>query len=280
VLKAQPVGQQLDYRVLVISFFKTHAVNGVSTKISILLFIEIATTINDNLEQQAQAIFKSWFVDFEPFRDGEFVESELGMIPTGWQVAGLLDIADYLNGLAMQRYRPAKDEAGIPVLKIKELRQEMCDESSELCSENIKSDFIVNDGDVIFSWSGRLMVDIWCGGVCGLNQHLFKVTSSKFDKWFYYLWTLTHLQNFIRIANDKAVTMGHIRREDLEKSRVLVPDSTTYSNMDKLMSPIYNLIIVNRIENTRLANLRDTLLPKLMSGELSVEEAETLGLGR
>ena len=68
--------------------------------------IEVNRQINENLEQQAQALFKSWFVDFEPFKDGEFVESELGMIPKGWRVESLSSIADYINGLAMQKYRP------------------------------------------------------------------------------------------------------------------------------------------------------------------------------
>ena len=223
--------------------------------------IELNRRINDNLERQAQAIFKAWFVDSD-------------MFPISWTTSNLLNIASYINGLAMQKFRPCKNESGIPVLKIKELRQGYCDISSEVCSENIKSDFIINDGDVIFSWSGSLMVDIWCGGVCGLNQHLFKVTSKKFGKWFYYLWTNTHLQNFIRIANDKAVTMGHIKREDLEKSTVLIPDTDTYNAMDQLMRSIFDKIIDNKIENTRLGQLRDTLLPRLMSGELSVEEVE------
>ncbi len=83
----------------------------------------------------------------------------------------------------MQKHRPSDDEIGIPVLKIKELRQGCCDESSEICSPNIKSEYIIHDGDVIFSWSGSLLVDFWCGCTCGLNQHLFKVTSKKYDKW-------------------------------------------------------------------------------------------------
>ncbi|MDR0500834.1 MAG: hypothetical protein LBG97_06270, partial [Coriobacteriales bacterium] len=120
----------------------------------------------------AQAIFKSWFVDFEPWG---------GVMPEDWTTGSLLDIADYLNGLAMQRFRPTEDEVGLPVLKIKELRQGSCDSSSELCSANVGSDYVVHDGDVIFSWSGSLLVDFWCGGDCGLNQHLFKVTSSKYD---------------------------------------------------------------------------------------------------
>ena len=82
----------------------------------------------------------------------------------------------------MQKYRPLAGEEGIPVLKIKELRQGMCDDSSELCSMSIKPDDIVSDGDVIFSWSGSLLVDFWCGGTYELNQHLFKITSSRYDK--------------------------------------------------------------------------------------------------
>ena len=89
----------------------------------------------------------------------------------------------------MQKYRPSDTEIGVPVLKIKELRQGFCDSDSELCSPSIKSDYIITDGDVIFSWSGSLLVDFWCGGKCGLNQHLFKVTSDTYDPWFYFAWT-------------------------------------------------------------------------------------------
>jgi len=221
--------------------------------------IELNNKINNNLEQQAQAIFTNEFLMFDSF-------------PEGWTKGSLLDIANYLNGLAMQKFRPADDEIGYPVLKIKELRQGCCDANSELCSPNIKPEYIVYDGDVIFSWSGSLLVDFWCGGTCGLNQHLFKVTSDKYDKWFYYSWTNHHLQKFIAIAADMATTMGHIKREELAKSEVYIPTSEEYSRIGKILSPIYDLIIANRIENKRLADLRDTLLPKLMSGELDVSE--------
>ena len=227
--------------------------------------IKTNTKINENLEQQAQAIFKSWFVDFEPFG---------GVTPDDWKSASLLDIADYLNGLAMQKYRPVDDEVGLPVLKIKELRQGFCDSNSELCSPNIKADYIIQNGDVIFSWSGSLLVDFWCGGKCGLNQHLFKVTSKGFDKWFYYIWTKNHLNRFIAIAADMATTMGHIKRSELEKSLVLIPNETDYAKIGNLLKPIYEEIIKNRIENQRLANLRDTLLPKLMNGEIDVSQVK------
>lgn len=227
--------------------------------------IELNNKINNNLEQQAQTLFKSWFVDFEPFG---------GTMPYDWKTGNLLDIADYLNGLAMQKFRPAENEKGLPVLKIKELRQGFCDSNSELCSLNVKNEYIVNDGDVIFSWSGSLLVDFWCCGKCGLNQHLFKVTSKNFDKWFYYLWTKHYLEHFAFIAADKATTMGHIKREELEKAKVVIPSSDCYQKMNQIMTPIYDLLISNRIENNRLIQLRDTLLPKLMNGETDVSKVD------
>ena len=221
--------------------------------------IKINTEINDNLYAQAKAIFAQRFIGIET-------------IPDGWKKGNLLDIANYLNGLAMQKFRPRDDEVGLPVLKIKELRQGSCDVSSELCSPSIKPEYIVHDGDVIFSWSGSLLVDIWCGGTCGLNQHLFKVTSETYDQWFYYLWTAHHLERFIAIAADKATTMGHIKRGELEKAEVLIPSEKDYKEISSLMNPLFNLIIANRIEARKLAELRDELLPKLMSGEIDVSE--------
>ena len=223
--------------------------------------IEQNTAINDNLEQQAQAIFRQ-----ELLQNRE--------LPPNWTTGSLLDIADYLNGLAMQKFRPVDGERGLPVLKIKELRQGFCDYSSELCSPNIKPEFIVHDGDVIFSWSGSLLVDLWCGGTCGLNQHLFKVTSVKYPKWFYYTWTAHHLARFVAIAADKATTMGHIKREDLAKAEVIIPDVASMERIGGVLQPIYDLVINQRIENRKLSMLRDSLLPKLMSGELDVSAIE------
>ena len=217
--------------------------------------------VNKNLEQQAQAIFINEFLS-------------LKTLPDDWKQANLIDIADYINGLAMQKYRPTGEEIGISVLKIRELRQGFCDNNSELCSPNIKNEYIIHDGDVIFSWSGSLLVDFWCGGICGLNQHLFKVTSSKYDKWFYYAWTKHHLDRFISVAADKATTMGHIKRDELAKAEVFIPNELDYSRIGALLQPIYDLIISSRIENKKLASLRDALLPKLMSSELDVSDID------
>ena len=221
--------------------------------------IKLNNEINNNLEQQAKTIFENEFLFLE-------------FLPKDWKQGSLLNIANYLNGLAMQKYRPAIDEEGIPVLKIKELRQGYCDDNSELCSTNIKPEYIIHDSDVIFSWSGSLLVDFWCGGTCGLNQHLFKVTSDKYDKWFYYAWTKHHLEHFITVATDKATTMGHIKRDELEKAKIIIPNSTDYKRIGVLLQPIYEFIIRNRIENKKLILLRNTILPKLMSGEIDVSE--------
>lgn len=223
--------------------------------------IRINGKTNDNLYAQAKAIFDSHFINIDA-------------IPARWRKGNLLDIANYLNGLAMQKFRPQGNEIGLPVLKIKELRQGSCDDSSELCSLSIKPEYIVHDGDVVFSWSGSLLVDIWCGGTCGLNQHLFKVTSDVYDKWFYYLWTAHHLARFIAIAADKATTMGHIKREELAKAEVLIPCEEDYTSFNSIMQPIFELIISNRIESRKLAALRDELLPKLMTGEIDVSDVQ------
>ena len=217
--------------------------------------------VNDNLYAQVKAIFSENFLD-------------LDFLPDGWKTGNLLDIADYLNGLAMQKYRPKDGETGLPILKIKELRQGICDASSELCSPSIKSEYIIHDGDIIFSWSGSLLVDIWCGGTCGLNQHLFKVTSNNYDKWFYYLWTAHHLDRFIAVAADKATTMGHIKREELEKVEVIIPSKYDYKRIGASIKPLFDLIISNRIEDRKLTALRNTLLPKIMSGEIDVRDIQ------
>ena len=234
--------------------------------------IELNNKINADLEEMAQAIFKNWFVDFEPFKDGKFVDSELGKIPEGWKVGRLTEIASYMNGLAMQKFPPENNEDSLPVLKIKELGQGFCGTDSDRCSCNIKDECKIHNGDVIFSWSGTLLVDVWCGGDCGLNQHLFKVTSKDYPKWFYYYWTKHHLQEFIHIAKDKAVTMGHIKRGHLEEAMVAIPDNDSMEKAHELFEPILSKMISLRLESSRLSLLRDTLLPRLMSGELEVPE--------
>lgn len=221
--------------------------------------IEVNINIINKLEEQLEVIF------------GKLVGNELNSSGQ-WEKAFLTDIAVFLNGLAMQKFSPAIDEESLPVLKIKELRQGFCDANSDRCSSNIDGKYIVEDGDIIFSWSGTLAVDAWAGGRCGINQHLFKVTSEKYPKWFYYLWIKHYLNWFSQIAASKATTMGHIKRCDLERALVLIPSESELNKLSAIFSPLLELIINLKIQNRKISRIRDALLPKLLSGEIEKKQ--------
>lgn len=252
--------------------------------------IDLNDRINRTLEELARAMFKSWFVDFDPVvarRDGKapvgvptdavelfpshFEDSELGPIPKGWHVAPLDSVASFLNGLALQNY-PPRGLDDLPVIKIAELRAGTAD-GADGCG-GIPAEYVIDDGDVVFSWSGSLMVDVWCGGRGALNQHLFKVSSEQVPKWYYLGWVNEHLPEFQAIAADKATTMGHIRRFHLSDAKVVVPDDRLWVVMNAVQQPMLDQIIHNRIESRTLARLRDTLLGPLLSGEITIKTAE------
>jgi len=240
--------------------------------------IELNNQMNKTLESIAQAIFKRWFIDFEfpnengdPYKSsgGEMVESELGMIPKGWEIVSLSNIADFLNGLPLQNYRPRDDEECLPVIKIRELRNGFTD-STERCTSNIPKSYIAENGDIIFSWSGSLEVVIWSYGKGAINQHLFKVSSEKYPKWFYYFWLLRFLPEFRKIAEDKATTMGHIQRHHLNESLLPVPPQELMDKFGKPIESEFEEAITLRVQSMTLSNLRDILLPKLMTGKIRV----------
>lgn len=250
--------------------------------------ITLLRETNKTLEAIAQAIFKSWFIDFDPVRakmegrapagmdeetaalfPDELVESEFGLVPKGWSVKGLDQIAIYLNGLALQKFPPTGTD-DLSVIKIAQLRKGDTI-GADKASRAIKPDYIVKDGDVLFSWSGSLEVEIWCGGEGALNQHLFKVTSEKFSKWFYYLWTRKHLEHFRQVAASKATTMGHIQRSHLSDAKVVVPDEKLLAVANELFSPLIDRITANSLQAKTLAETRDALLPRLISGKLSCD---------
>ena len=278
------------------------------------------TQTNQTLEAISQALFKSWFVDFDPVRakmevletgDGvdeaelaamgviaaknldELAElkqskpeayeklaqtaalfpsamqdSELGEIPEGWQVKSLDEIAHYQNGLALQKFRPSGSDF-LPVLKIAQLKKGVTD-NKEKASPDMKPECIVNSGDVVFSWSGSLMVDTWCGGTAALNQHLFKVTSKNFPKWFYNYFTKYHLREFQHIAEAKAVTMGHIKREHLAQAKCAIPNESLIKLGDLAIGKLLDKQIKQRLEINTLTELRNTFLLKFFSGDIEV----------
>lgn len=253
------------------------------------------TVMDATLEKIAQRIFKSWFVDFDPVKanaegvpfDGlspeiqalfpnEFEESELGVIPKGWEVKSLDEIAHFLNGLACQKHRPKEGEAPLPVIKIAEMRAGYQEKTNE-ASPSVDPKYIVNDGDFLFSWSGSLTTCFWSHGPGVLNQHLFKVTSEDYPKWFYSMWVNRHLAEFIRIAADKATTMGHIKREHLSQAKVVVPNlEELISKGNDIFGPLIERSNLCLTQAKTLMKVRDKLLPRLISGKITIQKAEEL----
>ena len=172
----------------------------------------------------------------------------------------LTDIAEYLNGVACQTY-PAKVHS-IPVLKIRELSQGYCDDNSDRAS-CIPEKFVINGGEIIFSWSATLFIDIWCGEVCALNQHLFKVVPLGYPKWFVSLSTQRHIQTWKNLISAKATSMGHIKREDLENALVFLPPSQLLIEQDKMFSCLFEYHFRLRREILKLKELQSLLLAKI-----------------
>ncbi|MBK7422798.1 MAG: restriction endonuclease subunit S [Propionivibrio sp.] len=188
--------------------------------------------INAELEAMAKTLYDYWFVQFDfPDANGKPYKSTGGEmvynstlkreIPAGWMDGSLWEIARYFNGLAMQKHRPAGSEY-LPVIKIKEMGEGISD-STEKASPDIPRAAIVNDGDVLFSWSATLDVKIWSQGKGALNQHIFKVTSDKYPKTFYYFELLGYLAHFKMMAEKRKTTMGHITQDHLKQSRICIP---------------------------------------------------------
>jgi type I restriction enzyme S subunit len=273
--------------------------------------IEVNRRMSETLEAIARALFESWFVRFEPVRRnmarkgrgqpspaasrhplpvGEgrsegvagsgafdhlfpdsFEDSELGEIPEGWEVKPLDEIARFVNGLALQKYPPT-GERSLPVIKIAQLHTGTA-EDADRASADLEPTYIVQDGDILFSWSGSLDCVLWSGGPGALNQHLFKVTSDHYPKWLCYLGIHHHLADFRHIAAGKATTMGHIQRHHLSDAKLGIPSPALLSAMDVVFAPLIESTWRRGVESRTLAALRDALLPKLISGELRVKDA-------
>ncbi|REJ82800.1 MAG: restriction endonuclease subunit S [Acidobacteria bacterium] len=259
--------------------------------------IELNRKKSEVLEGMARALFKAWFVDFEPvrakmegrWRQGEWlpgmpadlwdlfpdrlVPSELGEIPEGWGVKALDEVADFVNGAACQRFPPKEGEPSLPVIKIRELNQGVTESSDRVCT-NFPEKHRARDGDVLFSWSGSLQCQIWTGGEGFVNQHVFRISSGGFPRWFYFYWTRYHLERFRRIAADKATTMGHIKRSHLAEAKVVVPRDRLVEGAGGAIEVLLDAKLLRLSESQQMAKSRDSLLPKLISGEIRVAPTE------
>lgn len=216
--------------------------------------IDLLHRQNKTLEQMAETLWRQWFVE-------EAEES--------WAERSLDQVAEYLNGLACQKYPVQLGEIGLPVIKIKEMKNGITD-SSDLATANVPEKYLIKDGDMLFSWSGSLEIVLWFGGTGVLNQHLFKVTSDHYPQWFIYYWTRYHLEEFKAIAVDKATTMGHIQRHHLSDAKVLVPTELELKHMSQSVEPVFQKLKINNQQISSLTQLRDSLLPKLMSGDIPI----------
>jgi type I restriction enzyme S subunit len=175
--------------------------------------------------------------------------------------------------LALQKYPVVEGEPTLPILKISQLRAGRTD-PKVLSNRKMKSEFIVKDGDIIFSWSGSLEVRIWTGGDAALNQHLFKVFSEKHPAWFCYQATQHHLPSFRETAASKATTMGHIQRRHLSEAKVAVCPPSLMAKLNDIFVPMQKTVVLNGQLIREIEQLRDHLLPRLISGKLSIGEAE------
>lgn len=249
---------------------------------NIELKIEINKRINDNLEQQAQALFKSWFVDFEPFKDGEFVESELGMIPKGWRVVSLDDMTSKFGTGLNPRKNFKLGEGNNYYVTIKNMGNnrvyldDKCDKVTDEAIEKINKRSKLQEGDLLFSGIGTigrvaLITETptnWNTSESVFNMHPAKNISSEF---LYVLLLSDIFQQYVKIHAQGGVQQG-IRMASLKEYRMAIPEDFLLSHFDDLIKPIISKIKNSDKQSDRLAELRDALLPKLMSGELKVNE--------
>ncbi len=248
--------------------------------------IDLNHRMHKSLEEVATALFKSWFIDFDPVRaiaDGRepslpahlaslfpnyFVASELGPIPDGWCIRSLDEIASFVNGLVLQKYPPTPT-GSLPIVKIAQLRAGNF-QGADPASADIDSRYIVEDGDILFSWSGSLECRLWTGGRGALNQHLFKVVPNGTPKWLCYLAIQNHLRDFRAIAAGKATTMGHIQRHHLSDAKQVLPPQDVLASFDEVIAPLVERATETAIEARNLASLRTAMLARLVDGRLRI----------
>ena len=238
--------------------------------------------INQELEAMAKTLYDYWFVQFDfPDQNGKPYKSSGGKmvyhpelkreIPESWGVDSLWNIANFYNGLAMQKYRPdTNGDDYFPVIKIREMMNGFS-KDTEKARLDIPTEAVVERGDILFSWSATLEVVIWGKEKGALNQHIFKVTSDTYPKSFIYFELKSYLKVFKAIAELRKTTMGHITQDHLKQANIVVPPIDLISKLDAKLQPIMLKQQIIENQNQELTKLRDWLLPMLMNGQVKVE---------
>ena len=239
--------------------------------------IELNNKINADLEEMAQAIFKNWFVDFEPFKDGKFVDSELGMIPEGWKVGTLGDIVEFQNGFAFSS-KDFSENGEYKIITIKSVQDGylVTDGSSKVTEYPTKMPAYckLQSGDILLSLTGNV------GRCCLvtepnllLNQRVAKIKAKEsYDNSFSYaLFRLKETKELL-ISISRGTAQANLSPVEASKLPMVIPSEDARKNFSMISDTIMDKIISIHIESSRLSTLRDTLLPRLMSGELEVPE--------
>lgn len=248
--------------------------------------IELNGKVSATVEGMARALFTSWFVDFDPVRakaageetglapeiaalfpDHFHRQQDGAIVPSGWRRRSLDDVATFLNGLALQKFPPRDGNATLAVIKITQLRAGHV-VGADRADAALPPEYVIENGDVLFSWSGSLECDIWVGGQGALNQHLFKVRGSGVPDWFAYLSVKHHLPEFRDIAAGKATTMGHIQRHHLHDATIVLPPKPVLEMASSTIGLLIESSWKRKLQAATLGSIRDTLLPKLISGEI------------
>lgn len=223
--------------------------------------IELNNKINNNLEQQAQALFKSWFVDFEPFG---------GTMPKDWKESDIYSISNIIYGAPFASKLFNTEKKGLPIIRIRDLKNQHSDTYTE---EIHPKAYIIKAGDIVVGMDGEFRPYIWGNDEGLLNQRVCVFENKRsLGKMFLYL-TIKPLLNRVE-QTEVATTVIHIGKQDFDAFRFSMPSNSILDKFDAVTQPIYNKIVSNSLENTRLASLRDALLPKLMSGKIDVSEVD------
>ena len=242
--------------------------------------IELNNKINADLEEMAQAIFKNWFVDFEPFKGGKFVDSELGMIPDGWKVVTLDDLTSKFGTGLNPRKNFVLGHGNNYYVTIKNMGNnriylnDRCDKVDDEALAKINKRSKLQKGDLLFSGIGNIgrvamVVDDpinWNTSESVFNMHPIDTVSSEF---IYLLLLSDKFQQYVQQNAQGGVQQG-IRMASLKAFQFAIPNDLKL--FDNLVKPIISKVKSNDKENDTLSLLRDTLLPRLMSGELEVPE--------
>lgn len=229
--------------------------------------IENNRKICANLEAQAQALFKHWFIDFAPFKDGKFVESELGMIPEGWRVGSPYEYLDFIYGAPYKSNLFNDKKEGLPLIRIRDLK----DCSPQFYTPEVlpKSEY-VKAGDILAGMDAEFAPYIWKGQQGLLNQRVCKIKPKSKEIGRFFCMLLVKPQLLFVQAVKTGTTVSHIGKSDIDRFKVILPPLNEVIRFSKLGEEILDEIITVSAESSRLSTLRDTLLPKLMSGEIKV----------